>query len=116
MKEKLPFDPEDAGFRTELIGNLKLDPESEESKNLINEWLVKNDIREEQGVLDRFTRAHEEAELYLEAEAYEAAVWVMKTALVEALEQDKLEEIAYFRQKLSDLGEDPNDLDEIYNG
>jgi len=111
--ENYKFDPEVAAFRAELVGNLKIDPNSPESRKLLGEWADKGEQLVASGALDRFAWHHEEAEVYLEAEAREAALWVLKTALYEALHEDRPEEISYFAGRLRELGEDPDDLSEL---
>ena len=63
--------------------------------------------------LDKFTWNREEAEVYLEADAKEEAVWVWRGALYEAIYQGRDEEISYFRGRLTELNENPDDLREF---
>jgi len=111
--EHFKFDPEHAAFRAELIGNLKIDLTSKESIKLLQEWAAQGERLVTAGALDRYAWHHEEAEVYLEAGAMDAAVWVLKTALYEAIHEDRTEEISYFAHRLRELGEDPGDLREI---
>jgi len=111
--ENFKFDPESSAFRAELVGNLRIDCKSEESRRLLAEWAMKGEQLVESGALDRFAWHREEAEIYLEAEAMEEAIWVLKTALYEAIHEDRQEEVSYFSSRLRELGENPDDLIEF---
>jgi hypothetical protein len=111
--ENFKFDPEASALRTELVGNLKIDRHSGESRRLLETWAEKGERLVESGALDRFAWHHEEAEVYLEADAMEEAIWVLKTALYEAIHEGRPEEISYFSDQLRMLGENPDDLSEF---
>jgi hypothetical protein len=114
MKETYQFEPEDAAFRTELIGNLKINRSSEDSKRLLGEWADRGQRLVESGVLDLFAWNKEEARVYAEAGAIPEAIWVLKLALIEAIQQGREEEIRNFTALLEELGADPDDLGEVY--
>lgn len=108
MPEKFSFDPEKAALRAELVGNLKIDKNSEESKRLLNQWAEIGESLVSNGSLDSFQWNREEAEVYLDAELNEEAIWVMENALYEAQMTGRSEEEFYFRDCLTQLGVDPD--------
>jgi hypothetical protein len=111
--EDFKFDAEASAFRAELVGNLKIDSHSKDSRRLLEMWATKGEELVASGALDRFEWHHEEAEVYLEAGAREAAIWVLRTALFEAIHEERPEEISYFSDRLHELGENPDDLSEF---
>ena len=113
MGNKFEFSPEVAAFRAELVGNLKIDRASAESKRLLAEWAAEGEKLVQAGQLDQFAWNKEEAEVYFEADAEEAGLWVLKGALFEAIHQERAEEISYFAERLRELGADPDDLSEF---
>jgi hypothetical protein len=108
MPEKFSFDPEKAALRAELVGNLKIDKNSEESKRLLNQWAEIGEDLILSGSLDSFQWNKEEVEVYLDAELNEEAIWVMENALYEAQMMGRLEEEFYFRDRLAELGVNPD--------
>ena len=111
--EKFQFDPEAAASRAELVGHLKIDKESEDSKRLLIEWASVGEKLVETGAMDLFKWNWEEAQVYLEAEQKEAAVYVLKGALFEAIQQGRDAETDLFSTYLQQLGEDPDDLSDF---
>ncbi len=114
--EKFNFDPEAAASRAELIGHLKIDRGSEESQRLLEEWAKVGERLVETGALDQFEWHREEAEVYVEAEQTEAALWVLKVALYEIYQQGLDSKAGYFYARIKDLGGDPEDFSDIENG
>ncbi|MDE2019036.1 MAG: hypothetical protein KGJ13_01665 [Patescibacteria group bacterium] len=115
MAEKFEFNPEDAAFRAELIGNLKIDVQSYESKRLLESWAIKGEQLVESGAIDTFQWHQESADMYREAGLIEGAIWVLKQAAVEARQLGREDLSKEFQRQLVDLGADPDDLNDIYD-
>lgn len=112
--ENFKFNAEAAALRTELVGNLKIDATSEESKRLLEQWAGKGEQLVESGSVDKLEWNKEEAEIYIEADATAAAVGVLRVALFEAEQQGNTAEASYFSRRLKDLGEDPDAIPEEF--
>jgi len=114
--ERFQFDPEGVALRTMLVGTLKIDPESPESKRLLQAWAAKGEKLVRSGALDLFAWNKEEAETYVDAGWIEGAIWVLKCALYEAEHQQREDVISDLRTRLEGLGSNPDDLSEVSGG
>jgi hypothetical protein len=109
MPERFNFNPEESAFRAELIGNLKIDPKSPESKRLLEQWAIKGEKA------DSLQWCQESVDVYKEAEVFEYAIYALKCGLIDAVQQGNEFMANSFRKQIEELGGDPDNFDDVYN-